>query len=237
MGKQFAVFDIDGTLIRWQLYHAVVDRLAKKGLLGKEAYEAIHEARMVWKNREFPEAFRAYELEVIKAYESALPKLSVADFQTIAGEIAEEYSSQVYSYTRDLAKRLKKEGYVLLAISGSHQELVEHVGRQYGFDDCLGTQYLQSHGRFTGEQIFVADDKRAALNKLIKKRSLSLKGSYAVGDSKSDAPMLAMVDNPVAFNPDRNLFDIAQKSGWPIVIERKNVVYQLDKRSGKYQLQ
>src|SRR3546814_11785501 len=27
--KKFAVFDIDGTLIRWQLYHAVVETVAK----------------------------------------------------------------------------------------------------------------------------------------------------------------------------------------------------------------
>jgi phosphoserine phosphatase len=35
MSKRFAVFDLDGTLVRWQLYHALVDRLAKKGYLGE----------------------------------------------------------------------------------------------------------------------------------------------------------------------------------------------------------
>lgn len=235
--SKFAVFDIDGTLIRWQLYHAVVDRLAKRGLLGPDSHESIHKARMVWKNREHPEAFKAYEAEVIKAYESALPKLSVDDFQTIAEEIAKEYSSQTYRYTRDLVKRLKDQGYILLAISGSHQELVEYIGQQYGFDDCLGTQYLRKAGHFSGKQIFVAADKQAALNQLIKKHDLSLAGSYAVGDSLSDAPMLAMVEKPIAFNPDRQLFEAATKAGWPIVIERKNVIYQLDKQGDSYQLQ
>lgn len=237
MPKKFAVFDIDGTLIRWQLYHAAAERMAKQGLLGEGAYDAIQQARAVWKKREHKEAFRAYELEVIKAYMSALPKLSVADFNKIVDEIAHEYKEQTYRYTRDLVKKLKADGYLLLAISGSHQELVEHVGQQYGFDDCVGTQYLQKDGYFTGEEVFVAGDKQKALNELIAKHDLSLKGSYAVGDSKSDASMLAIVEHPIAFNPDQALFDIATKEGWQIVIERKNVVYKLDQSDGKYQLQ
>jgi len=235
--KKFAVFDIDGTLIRWQLYHAVVDRLAKNNLLGPGVYDTIHKARMVWKKRQHPDAFKAYEAQVVKAYESALTKLSVDDFNSFAVEIAEQYKEQTYRYTRDLAKKLKADGYTLLAISGSHQELVERIGHQYGFDHCVGTQYLQKDGRFSGQQIFVADDKAEALTRLIKEHDLTLTGSYAIGDSESDAPMLAMVDNPIAFNPDQQLFNAAEKAGWPIVIERKNVIYQLDKHSGQYQLQ
>lgn len=235
--KRFAVFDIDGTLIRWQLYHAVVDRLGKRNLLAPGAHEAIHQARMVWKNREYPEAFRAYEQTVIEAYESALPKLSVEDFDAIVTEVAAEFKGQVSRYTRELALDLKKQGYMLLAISGSHQELVQHICTQYDFDDCVGTQYKRADNHFTGEKIFVAGDKQSALKALIEKHNLTLEGSYAVGDSQSDAAMLELVENPVAFNPDQQLFDTARAKGWKIVIERKNVIYELDKQSGSYQLQ
>lgn len=235
--RKFAVFDIDGTLIRWQLYHAVVDRLAKHDLLGPGVHEAIHEARMIWKNREHPEAFRAYEVEVIKAYEAALPKLSAKDFDRIVEEIAREYKEQVYRYTRELTRTLKKQGYMLLAISGSHQELIEHICKQYQFDDCVGTQYKRRAGRFTGEKFVGSFNKKAVLEELIKKHDLTKKGSYAIGDSHSDAVMLDMVEHPIAFNPDRQLFDLARQKGWGIVIERKNVIYELTPRSGTYQLQ
>lgn len=235
---KFAVFDIDGTLIRWQLYHAVVDHLAKAGLIAADKYQAVRDARMVWKRREHPEAFRAYELTIINAYESALPKLTVAQFNTIADETARQYKQQVYRYTRQLAKDLQEKGYVLLAISGSHQELVEHICQQYGFNDCIGTRYAQANGRFTGESTVGSHDKQAALQQLIDKHNLTLKGSYAIGDSLSDAAMLQMVENPIAFNPDKQLFDRAQAAGWDIVIERKNVVYKLQATdSGRYQLQ
>lgn len=235
--SKFAVFDIDGTLIRWQLYHAVVDKLASQGLLGRGVYKKLHEARMVWKRREQLEAFRNYELELVKAYETALPNLKVADFDKMAAEVADEYKTQVYRYTRELAKSLKQKGYVLLAISGSHQELVESVGQLYGFDHVVGTQYLKEGDHFSGRQIFVADDKASALKKLIDQHNLTLQDSYAIGDSKSDAPMLDMVDNPIAFNPDQKFLEIIEEKGWPIVIERKNVIYKLVKHGDKYLLE
>lgn len=49
--------------------------------------------------------------------------------------------------------------------------------------------------------------------------------------------MLELVDRPVAFNPNDELFEVAQARGWEIVIERKNVAYQLKKDSdGSYVL-
>ena len=130
MKNKFAVFDIDGTLIRWQLYHAVVDQLAQKGHLGLDAHERIHKERMTWKRREHVEAFSAYEKYLIELYEKALGNINAIVFDDIAREVANEYKDQVYTYTRDMIIRLKREGYILLAVSGSHQELVEIVAKQ-----------------------------------------------------------------------------------------------------------
>jgi phosphoserine phosphatase len=45
--------------------------------------------------------------------------------------------------------------------------------------------------------------------------------------------MLELVQRPIAFNPERELAKIAMKRGWPIVVERKNVVYKLSADSWK----
>ncbi len=235
--KKFAVFDIDGTLIRWQLYHAVVDKLAQKGLLGEQAHTTLRDARMRWKRREHSEAFHAYEIQLIKIYEQALPHLTPEQFDQAVDEVAEEYKTQVYTYTRDLLKALKKDGYILIAISGSHRELVKHIAEQFGFGYWTGTDYERADGRFTGRVTVGSHDKKTRLQNFVNEHNLSLKGSYAVGDSKSDAPMLELVENPIAFNPDRELFEIAKRHGWPIVVERKNVVYHLVDRGGQYHLE
>jgi len=68
MSKKFAVFDIDGTLVRWQLYHVLVDKLASAGMLGNDAKERLRASRMVWKRREHPESFKEYEQALIRVY-------------------------------------------------------------------------------------------------------------------------------------------------------------------------
>jgi HAD superfamily hydrolase (TIGR01490 family) len=234
--KKFAVFDIDGTLIRWQLYHAVVDKLAKLGHLGLDAHEQIHHYRMKWKRREHPESFRDYEQFLVKLYESALQKLQPSVFDEIAQEVAEEYKEQVYTYTKKLLNKLKQNDYFCLAISGSHHELVAMVAKSHGFDDWIGTKYHRAAGTFTGYSKVASHDKAKTLKELVGKHSLTFDDSYAIGDTKGDIPMLNLVTNPIAFNPNRDLYDYAKNSGWPMVVERKNVIYELQKTGETYEL-
>ena len=234
--RPFAVFDIDGTLIRWQLYHAVVDKLAQSGLLGESALQTIRAARMVWKRRESKTDFHNYEQTLIGEFEKAITNIPTKTFESLTQSVIEEYQNQVYTFTRDLITKLKRKDYVLLAISGSHTELVENVANHYGFDDFLGTVYMRKNYTFTGQKFVPSFDKRSALLSLIEKHQLALHDSYAIGDSPSDASMLEIVENPIAFNPDQKLFQTARKKGWKIVIERKNVVYRLEKKDEQYTL-
>lgn len=234
--KQFAVFDIDGTLIRWQLYHVIVDRLATHGQLSKDAAATLQAARMRWKKREHIDAFSTYEKTLITIFEDALPNVDPAQFDQLVDGVIQEYKEQVYRYTRDLIKSLKEKGYFLLAISGSHHELVGEVATFYGFDDWVGTQYERSKTGYSGASFVASHHKATVLKDLIQKHNLTLEHSYAVGDSQSDAPMLEMVTHPIAFNPDKNLFTIANQKHWNIVLERKNMIYELEYQDGRYAL-
>lgn len=233
---KFAVFDIDGTLLRWQLYHAVVNALAKNGHLGEGAYEQLRQARMVWKRREHHDAFKQYERHMVRAYDAALTDLPVATFQAAAKSVLEEYKDQVHVYTRDLVRRLKDEGYVLLAISGSHHEMVGELAQYYGFDDWIGSKYDVQDGRYTGVKHVPSEDKKKHFLELVQAHGLELAGSIGVGDTISDAAFLDLVERPIAFNPDRKLFEYAKEKGWKIVVERKNVTYELARDGVNYRL-
>jgi HAD superfamily hydrolase (TIGR01490 family) len=234
--KKFAVFDIDGTLIRWQLYHAVVSELAKDNLLGPKAQQTLKSYRLRWKNREHGNAFKDYERVLINIYESALKSIDPHEFDQAVERVIHEYKSQVYTYTRNLVTTLKKQGYLLLAISGSHEELVSHIAKVYGFDDYIGTTYERKDNQFTGNKFIASHNKKISLDRLVQKHQLTYVRSIAVGDSKGDIVMLDMVENPIAFNPDNDLFEYAKKNSWHIVIERKNVIYKLEPDNGKFVL-
>ncbi len=234
--RPFAVFDIDGTLIRWQLYHAVVGKLANAHLLGDDAAILLKNARKKWKDRIYDSAYQDYEKQLVTSYEEALHTLKHSDFDAMVMEVIEEYKDQVYTYTRDLITSLKKQGYVLLAISGSHKELVSAIAEYYGFDDFVGTSYERNDENFSGEKFIASHDKKTELQSLIAKHSLQTSNSFAVGDSLSDAVMLEIVDNPIAFNPDKRLYEKAIQNGWKIVVERKNVIYQMEQHGTSYLL-
>lgn len=236
MARKFAVFDIDGTLIRWQLYHAIADALVRRGYISPDAYSAIRDARMEWKRRAHPEAFKTYEQQLVELYQKAIGQLSVESFHEAADAVFDEYKDQVYIYTRDLIMSLKKDGYLLFAISGSQSEIVEKIGRYYNFDDFAGTSYLQQDGKFTGGVKAALGAKHKVLAGFIAKHKADIAGSIAVGDSAGDISMLEAVQTPIAFNPERKLYDYAARKSWKIVIERKNMVYELEGHDGKYQL-
>jgi HAD superfamily hydrolase (TIGR01490 family) len=235
-GKRFAVFDIDGTLIRWQLYHAVADNLVKLGFIAPVKFQAIKDARMVWKRRESSESFKEYEMELVGIYEDILSEITVDQFEAAAQAAFEEYKDQVYTYTRDLLKQLKKDGYLLFAISGSQIQIISKMAKHYGFDDFTAREDAHGANQFTGRSTTPIFNKDKVLQRLVSKHNANFKGSIAVGDSSSDIKMLELVDRPIAFNPESSLFNYAKSKGWSIVIERKNMVYELERINGKYQL-
>jgi len=233
--RPFAVFDIDGTLIRWQLYHAIADTLAAKGNIDPEVYKTMKQARMAWKRRSGG-SFSDYERQVIEVYEAVLTTLDFEQFESAIQAVFEEYKDQVYTYTRDLIKQLKRAEYLLFAVSGSQTEIVAKIADYYGFDDYVGTVYARSKNRFTGAKTIGSLNKDTTLEALAQKHGVSFKGSIGVGDSRSDISMLELVEQPIALNPEKDLFEHAKSSGWKVVVERKNVVYELESIDGKYQL-
>lgn len=236
--RKFAVFDIDGTLIRWQLYHAIVEALSAKNSISKASSEAIAAAQLLWKKRSHENSFREYEVVLIQEYHKALSSVQAKDYELAVKEAFDAHKDHVYVYTRDLIKSLKEQGYLLFAVSGSQQEAVELIGEYYGFDAVIGSIYRRQENGTIGEMLSTPaeDGKGVHVKNLVARFNATYENSYAVGDSRSDAQMLELVENPIAFNPDRNLFTLAQENRWKIVLERKNVIYELENTDGTYLL-
>lgn len=234
--RHFAVLDIDGTIIRWQLYHAVTDQLARDGLIDRRAFGRVRRMRMDWKQRTGEDSFHEYEMELVKVFDEALKGMSVDGFKKAVDEVFEEYKEQVYTYTRDLIRELQGKNYLLFAISGSPDFIVEKMADYYGFDDFAATNFPSKSGRFTGTKDLSIGKKPELLKKLVGKHGAVWKDSLGVGDSEGDIDMLAMVERPIAFNPSKKLFGHARKQGWEIIVERKNVVYELSRENKKYVL-
>jgi phosphoserine phosphatase len=136
----------------------------------------------------------------------------------------------VYRYTRDLIKKLKKEKYFLLAISQSPKGVLDDFCKNLGFDKVYGRIYeLGSSDRFTGNIVdeHLISNKANIVKRAVQKEGLTLKGSVGVGDTEGDVSFLELVETPICFNPNAILYKHAKRNGWRVVVERKDVIYEL----------
>ncbi len=226
--RPVAVFDIDGTVFRSSLFLELLERLVERGILPLDLKEVYHNEQKLWLDRQGE--YDAYVEKAVEAFLGSVKGVSFDEVSRVATELVGEKKNRVYRYTRDLIKSLRKKGYFLLAISHSPRFVLDEFCKELGFDKMYGFFYETGpSGNFTGEvaDIEVIRNKAAILQRAVRKENLALEGSIGVGDTESDIPMLEMVEEPIAFNPNRKLLEHARKRGWKVVVERKDVTYEL----------
>lgn len=230
--KKLAVFDIDGTLFRWQLYHELVFELKTRDHFSEAEAVALDTALTSWQAKHI--SWRDYEMLVIHTIEDHIRDISPRDLEESASAVVERSGHKIYGYTAKLLQYLREKNYFTLAISASQQEIAEQFAARYGFDDCIGALYERANGSYTGTKSReVHGRKNEIIHEYLEQHpDLTLQGSYAIGDSGGDTTMLELVENPVVFNPSDDLLETAMERGWRIVIERKNVAYTLEHDDG-----
>ncbi len=223
--KKIAVFDIDGTIFRSNLHFELFRGLVEYDIFPSIVLKEIEDYHDDWINRRGH--YRDFELSLISSYQNRLPGKVVEDIEKVSRYIVAEKTEHVYVYTRDLIEKLRNE-YILVAISGSPREIVDAFIEYWKFDKAFGTIYGSENGIYNGEILFPSYHvKDQTLKNFCSQHNISLEGSIGIGDTSGDVAFLNLVEKPIAFNPSRELFEIAKAKNWKTVIERKDVIYEL----------
>lgn len=226
--KRVAVFDVDGTIFRSSLLIQVVNRLIENGAFPKETRQVYEDAYTRWLNREGD--YQEYIEGVVQAFVTHLKGIHYEELAEAAEEIVDEQWKRVYRYTRDLLKDLKARGYFLLAVSHSPKTVLDKFTPRLGFDKTYGMLYETGPQElFTGRVLdeHLIYNKANIVKRAVEKENLTLQHSIGVGDTESDIPFLELVAKPICFNPNQKLFKYAQRMKWKVIVERKDVVYEL----------
>lgn len=223
--QRVAVFDIDGTIFRSSLQRELIMALVRYGVFPEIVRKELEHDYFAWVNREG--FYEDYIMQVVHSYERRITGVNVDDVKRVAQIVINQQKSRVYTYTRKLIEDLRPT-HRLLAISGSPIEIVNEFNQYYKFDAVYGMVFQTHDNRYTGEVLELPiRDKYAILERYLKDEGLKLTGSVGVGDSESDASFLQAVSRPICFNPNQNLYRIAKRKGWKVVVERKDVIYEL----------
>ena len=225
--QRLAVFDVDGTLFRRGLVPALTRRMVEEGIFTEDVRDQLGEDYYAWVERRG--SYENYDRKVVELFLRELEGVGLEAMRRCAEREVATRGRRLHMYTRDLARRLKDSGYFLLAISGSPDEILDTFAPTLGFDRSLGTLLgRDEQNRYTGKVLRETfANKQSVLEGFLAETRISLEGSVGVGDTLSDVPFLEMVEHPIAFNPNRGLCDVAVQRQWPVVVERKDVIYTL----------
>jgi HAD superfamily phosphoserine phosphatase-like hydrolase len=226
--KKVACFDIDGTVFRSSLLIELVEALIDAGAFPpsvRDEYKRSHEA---WWNREG--TYEAYIDDVVRAFCTHMRGMHYGILADVGRNVVLEQSKRVYRYTRDLISDLKAKDYFIVAVSQSPKTILDEFCVSYGFDKVYGRMYeIGPRDCFTGNVIdeSIISDKALIIDRLLGQGGLTLDGSVGVGDTEGDIPLLHKVETPICFNPNHKLYEYARAHAWPVVVERKDVVYTI----------
>ena len=226
--QKVAIFDIDGTIFRSSLLIEIVEVMIELKLFPVNVRIKYEREKESWLDRKGD--YEAYIMAVVGVFVKNIKGVSDRDFTRASHIVIERYKHRVYTFTRELIHDLKKKNYFLLAISNSPKGVLDVFCKELGFDKVYGRLYeLDAKNRFTGKIVdeYMIANKASLLKRAVEKNNLSLKDSVGVGDTESDIAFLSLVDNPICFNPNMKLYRHAKKAGWNMVVERKDVVYEI----------
>ncbi len=227
--QSVAFFDIDGTVFRSSLLIELVEKLIEEGVFPLVARERYIDEYLAWQDREGE--YRDYIEAVVATFMENIKGVHYGDFADIGRQIVAVQSKHVYRYTRSLITELKQKGYYTVAISQSPKTILDEFCEQYGFDKVYGRVYeIGPQDRFTGsvhDEHLIQNKANIAKRVFARHPDLDPSESVAVGDTDGDIPLLESVEHPICFNPNKVLFNHAKRVGWDVVVERKDVIYEL----------
>jgi len=209
-----AFFDVDNTLvpgpaIELRFFH----HLRRRGLVGSR--EA---ARSLWHLvRHLPpwsvQPLRERKLYLEGKHPSAIEPLAEGFIQSeILPRLSQDGVAALEAHQR--------AGHFVVFLTGSLDFLIAPLAHVLEVKTVLAARPERTNDRYTGQLATVlpyGEGKRRLVETLARDEGLTLRHSYAYGDSPGDTETLAAVGHPTVVNPIRGMSRIARRNGWKVV--------------------
>ncbi|WP_179344183.1 HAD-IB family hydrolase [Winogradskyella ursingii] len=209
-----AFFDLDRTLINdFSAKKFMTTRLFSGKTTAKEYLTQFATAVIfATGNRDFEVLTKIAALGVKGIAESAFTELGEQVFTDYLQET-------IYPESRELIEKHLSKGHKIVIISAATTYQIQPIAKALGINDIYATEMELRNGKFTGRvsEMCWGEGKARAARKFAKKNNTDLSKSYFYTDSIEDFPLLKIVGNPVATNPDQRLSQMAFENNWPIL--------------------
>jgi len=210
------IFDLDDTLLAGDSDHLWGTWLCEQGLVDTARHASINES--------FHDDYRAGALDIAAYLRFAL--------QPIAGRTTDEIATWQAAFLREkivpimlpaaaaLIEKHRQRGDTLLVITATNEVVAGPIVEQLGVENMIACGVELAEDRYTGAPLGTPSYREGKVTRLrewLSGRAESLSGATFYSDSHNDLPLLQLVDNPVAVDPDPTLADYARQADWRII--------------------
>jgi len=213
-----AFFDVDNTIMQGaSIFHLAM------GLYRRKFFTTREIAGAAWKQAYFRIAGVEDPEHIADARNSALGFIAghtVDELRVVGEEIFDErMAMRIWPGTKALAQMHLDQGQRVWLVTAAPVEIAEVIARRLGLTGAMGTVAEHVDGVYTGRlvgEMLHGPAKAEAVKALAEREGLDLARCSAYSDSSNDLPMLSLVGDPCAINPDARLRAHAKANGWRI---------------------
>ncbi len=211
-----AIFDLDNTLIGGDSDHLWGQFVDEQGLAATDGFA-----------QQADDFYRDYangNLDIFAYLRFALSPLKGQSRETLQAWHDQFMNEKIDSIMLPKAQLLldehRAQGHTLLIITATNRFITAPIARMLGVEHLIACEGEMKDGIYTGEPSGVPsfqDGKVTRLRQWLKGKEDNLTGAWFYSDSHNDLPLLELVDNPVAVDPDETLRAHAAAAGWKIL--------------------
>jgi HAD superfamily hydrolase (TIGR01490 family) len=211
-----AIFDLDNTLIAGDSDNLWGRFVCERGLVDGEGFAA--------RNDQFYADYQSGSLDITAYLHFALGPLKGRPQTELDAWHQDFMTSKIEPIMLPKAAALiddhRKQGHELLIITATNHFITRPIATALGVAELLACEAQIVDGLYTGEPTGIPSYHAGKVTRLyawLDGRDTTLAGAYFYSDSHNDLPLLELVDNPVAVDPDDTLLVRARESGWPVI--------------------
>jgi HAD superfamily hydrolase (TIGR01490 family) len=211
-----AIFDLDNTLIADDSDYLWGQFLVDQGIVDKDYYERA--------NAKFYDDYKQGTLNIVQFLYFSLRPLANNDPEQLyhwrAQFIQDIITPILLKPAQQLIAKHRDRGDTLLVITATNRFVTQPIVELYGIEHLLATTPEFVDGKYTGDFKGIPcfqEGKVKLLEEWLKNSTETMQNSWFYSDSHNDLPLLKLVDNPVAVDPDENLMQFAKAANWPII--------------------
>lgn len=208
------LFDLDNTLITGDSDHLWGEFLVKNKVVDPKWYKR--------KNDQFFTDYQSGNLDINQWLAFQVKPLTKTPSDELFDLREQFIETEIKPRLLEKAQaEIKKHrNNILVIITATNDFLTRPIADLFEIDTLIATKFEFKNNQYTGKIIGTPtfqEGKVTRLNQWLQEQNLNLTDSYFYSDSHNDIPLLNIVDQPIAVDPDKKLSAHAKQAGWPIL--------------------